>query len=120
MINLNRVDTDTVKIVVERTANSTVHHKEDPFVDRDGKHRPQERDRHEMLRQKVKQINHLFEDSQIQIYLKLRKFDIGSLLEVLVIDRASGQTIAVVDEEALDRIMKEIHSYVGIILDRKG
>ncbi len=120
MINLNRVDPNIVKIVVERTAKTTVHKKEDPYVDKDGKHRQQNQERLEEIRKKIKFINRLFKESEVEMYLTLRKYDIGAIIEVLVLDRGTDQILAVVDEEGLERIMLEIHSQIGIILDKKG
>lgn len=120
MLNLSRLDPNIVKIVVDKTAKAAVHNKENAFIEKDGRHRQERQSDREELKRKIRLINTLFEESEIDLYLSLEDEDAVSRLRILVREVRSDRLLTVLGEEELDRILSEIHSQTGIILDRKG
>lgn len=116
MMNLNKIDPRILQIVVEKTAKSTVHKKENAFVEKDGKHRHENKVDLEEIKKRIRQINRILEENEIGIYLILNQKNI----KIMVREKSSDKILTVLDEDDLENILKVIHSKSGIILDMKG
>lgn len=120
MINLNKIDSQIVKIIVEKTSKSEVHKKENAFVDEDGKHRQENKNKFCEIEKKVKIINKIFNENEIEIYLVLSNQSLDVNIKVMALEKATDRVLLLLDENEINEILKKIHSNSGIIFDMKG
>ena len=119
MMNIEKLDPRIVRLVLDRTSKDYVHKKDEPFVDRDGRHKGRKgKWEIEDLKRELQRLNDLFESEGVDIYLIAYESGQGKGLSVKVIEKSSGRLIRILNEEAIDRILKKIMGDSGIIFDR--
>jgi|SRR6056297_56957 len=120
MMNIDKVDSQIVRLVIERTAKDYVHNKDEPFVDKDGRHKGKKGKWNlEDLKKEIQRLNELFESEGVDIYLVAYENGDAKSLNVKVIEKSSGKLIRILNEEAIDRVLKKIMGDSGIIFDRR-
>ncbi len=119
MMNIDKVDSQIIRLVIERTAKDYVHNKDEAFVDKDGRHKKRENKWNlEDLKWEIQRLNELFESEGVDIYLLAAESVDGTGLKIKVFERSSKKLIRILSEDAIDRILKKIMGDSGIIFDK--
>ena len=104
MLNIEKVDPHLVRLVLERTSKDFVHHKDDPQVDRDGRHKEREPLDPRILKRRIARLNRLFAENGVDLYLAVAE-DEAKRLEIRVYEKSTGKLIKRLSEEEIDRIL---------------
>jgi uncharacterized FlaG/YvyC family protein len=119
MINIDKVDPRIVKFVLESTAKNYVHKKDQPFVDKDGRHKKRESKWNiDDLKKEIGRLNDLFVSEGVDIFLVAFESVDGMGLKIKVFERSSKELIRILNEDSMDRILKKIMGDSGIIFDQ--
>ncbi|MBK5251263.1 MAG: hypothetical protein JJE29_01245 [Peptostreptococcaceae bacterium] len=120
MLNIDKVDSQILKLVLEKTEKDYVHKKDNPFVDKDGRHKEKDRKRDSsVLRQEIHRLNKVFEVKGVDIYLVVVEDEPENSLQIKVFEKSSNYLIRILSEDEMDRILKKIMGDSGIIFDRR-
>lgn len=121
MLNIEKVDPKIVRLILDKTGKDFVHQKDEPLVDREGRHKEGERKRDpRALPEKIRCLNALFEANGVDIYLVAAEDENGKALQVKVYEKSSGRLIRMLSEEEIGSILEKVMGDSGIIFDRKG
>jgi uncharacterized FlaG/YvyC family protein len=120
MMNIDKVDSQIVRLVLDKTGKDYVHKKDDPFVDKDGRHKERDRTRDaKAIKQEIRRLNKLFESEGVDIFLVVAENHEENMLQIKVFERSSNRLIRILNEEEMDRVLKKIMGDSGIIFDQR-
>ncbi len=120
MMNIDKVDSQIVRLILDKTGKDYVHKKDKPFVDKDGRHK--ERNRRwdaEALKKEIRRLNELFESEGVDIFLAVAEDEDRNRLKIKVFEKSNNRLIRVLNEEEMDHILKKIMGDAGIIFDQR-
>lgn len=117
---LNKIDPQLVKIVQEVTSPSVIHKKNDVPIFKEEKDRESKGKFQRSLKkykEKVKEINALLAENNIDIFLVLDTEK--DLLKVKVLDKTTDTCLRTFDENEIEELIKRLEDLSGIIVDVK-
>ena len=118
-MSIEKIDPRIVRLVLDSTGKDYVHKKDEPAVDKDGRHKERDRRRDaEVLKKEIRRLNDLFESEGVDIFLVVAEDEERNGLMIKVFERSSNRLVRVLNEEEMDRILKKIMGDSGIIFDR--
>jgi len=119
-MNIDKVDSQIVRLILDKTGKDYVHKKDEPFVDKDGRHKERDKRRDaEALKQEIRRLNDLFESEGVDIFLLVAENHEKNRIQVKVFEKSSNRLIRVLNEDEMDRILKKIMGDAGIIFDKR-
>jgi uncharacterized FlaG/YvyC family protein len=119
MISIDKVDSQIVKLVMERTAKDYVHNKDKPIIDKEGRHKREGgKWSLEDLEREIQRLNELFETEGVDIYLVAVEKLGSKSLNIKVFEKSTKKLIRILGEDEMEKILKKIMGNSGIIFDR--